>query len=165
MPEVRDYALSLYGREGVPAACLLLQDRLGLDVNLLLFAAFMGRTRGRAMTAADVAAAEARVAAWHAEVVRPLRAVRRRLKSGPAPAPSEATAALRARLQDLEIAAELIELDELDAMAGTRSTGRAEPMPAMMAGMTAVAEAAAGRAVVAEERAAIAAIARAAMAA
>src|SRR6202012_1333053 len=58
-----------------------------------------------------------RVDAWHEEVVRPLRAVRQRLRSGPAPAPDEATTALRRKLAQLEIEAELIELGQLDALA------------------------------------------------
>ncbi|MGI9492931.1 MAG: TIGR02444 family protein, partial [Geminicoccaceae bacterium] len=33
-----DYSLSLYGRPGVEQACLELQRRHGLNVNLLLFA-------------------------------------------------------------------------------------------------------------------------------
>ncbi len=54
--------------------------------------------------------------AWHREVVRPLRAVRQRLKTGPAPAPNDLTARLRSKVQRIEIDAELIELDELDAL-------------------------------------------------
>jgi hypothetical protein len=48
--------------------------------------------------------------------VRPLRAVRQRLKTGPAPAPDARTGALRAAIQKLEIEAELIELAELGAL-------------------------------------------------
>ncbi len=40
--------------------------------------------------------------------------MRQRLKSGPTPAPSNATEDLRARLKKLEIEAELIELDYLE---------------------------------------------------
>ena len=70
-------------------------------------------------------AARARVDAWHREVVRPLRAVRQRLKTGPAPAPNERTADLRRRLQQVEIDAELIELDQLSALIPVLA-----PMPA-----------------------------------
>lgn len=105
--------MALYAREGVPEACLHLQNRHDLDVNLVLFAAFVGAGRRRRLTSADLAAARARVDTWHRDVVRPLREVRQRLKTGPAPAPNEATARLRRRLQQVEIEAELIELDEL----------------------------------------------------
>jgi uncharacterized protein (TIGR02444 family) len=119
------FALALYGSEGVADACLHLQNRHDLDVNLVLLAAFVGAERRQRLTTSSLEAARARVDAWHREVVRPLRAVRQRLKSGPAPAPNERTADLRRRLQQVEIDAELIELDELSALIPALA-----PMPA-----------------------------------
>ena len=87
-----------------------------MDVPVVLFAAFVGAIRRQTLTASDVDTARARVDAWHREVVRPLRAVRQRLKTGPAPAPDDITARLRSQVQRVEIDAELIELDELDAL-------------------------------------------------
>jgi uncharacterized protein (TIGR02444 family) len=109
---LRQFALAVHDVEGVPAACVLLQDRFDLDVNVLLLGAFVG-VRGKILAAEDVAAARAVVDAWHNEVVRPLRAVRRRLKSGPAPAPDARTASLRRHVARSELDAELVELDEL----------------------------------------------------
>ena len=100
----------------MPEACLHLQNRHDLDVNLVLFAAFVGAERGQSLTASNLKAARARVDAWHREVVRPLRAVRKRLKTGPPPAPDGITAHLRRWIQQVEIEAELIELDELGAL-------------------------------------------------
>ncbi|MEP9377146.1 TIGR02444 family protein [Aquabacter sp. CN5-332] len=161
---LKDYALALYGGEGVSAACLTLQERTGLDVNILLFAAWMGAARGRALGAEEVAQAQSLISDWHKEIVRPLRAVRRRLKTGPLPAPSEATGMLRVRLQALEISAEIIELEELGALGlhlGSQSgTGTPQDMAAL--GMLAVVEAAAGRAPETEEKDAVEIIARAA---
>jgi uncharacterized protein (TIGR02444 family) len=113
---VKRFALALYARDGVPEACLHLQNRHDLDVNLVLFAAFVGAERRQRLTSTNLKAARAHVDDWHREVVRPLRAVREQLKTGPAPAPSETTAHLRRRLQQVEIEAELIELDELGAL-------------------------------------------------
>ena len=110
------FALDLYGRAGVADACLDLQNRHDLDVNVVLFAAFVGAVRRQTLTIADLDLAHRRVDAWHHQVVRPLRAVRQRLKTGPAPAPNEATAGLRRKLSQLEIEAELIELDQLGAL-------------------------------------------------
>ncbi|UEM19468.1 TIGR02444 family protein [Skermanella mucosa] len=107
------FALALYGRPGVSGHCLMLQDRHGCDVTVLLFAAWAGAARGIALAARDLAAARAAVEAWHGEVVRPLRAVRRRLKQGPPPAPTGRTGELRARIQAIEIEAERIELEVL----------------------------------------------------
>jgi uncharacterized protein (TIGR02444 family) len=121
------FALELYRREGVADACLSLQNRHDLDVNLVLFAAFIGAVRRQELTAADLDQAHHRVDAWHLEVVQPLRAVRQRLKTGPAPAPGEATTALRGKLARLEIEAEIIELDQLGVLVAqtdsSRSTG------------------------------------------
>jgi uncharacterized protein (TIGR02444 family) len=110
------FALTLYGSEGVAEACLHLQNQHDLDVNLVLLAAFVGAERRQRLTTSGLEAARARVDAWHREVVRPLRAVRQRLKTGPAPAPNEITARLRRRLQQVEIDAEVIELDQLGAL-------------------------------------------------
>ncbi|MFC7397766.1 TIGR02444 family protein [Chelatococcus sp. GCM10030263] len=114
---LKPYAVGLYQRDGVPAACLLLQERAGVDVNVLLMAVWMAACKDRALDEADARRARLRVVDWHQEVVRPLRAVRRRLKQGPHPAPSDETHRLRAELQKLEISAELIELDQLEMLA------------------------------------------------
>lgn len=100
----------------MPDACLHLQNRHDVDVPVVLFAAFVGAAQRQRLTKSGVDAARARVDAWHRDVVRPLRAVRQLLKSGPAPAPTGDTALLRSRIQKIEINAELIELDELDAL-------------------------------------------------
>jgi uncharacterized protein (TIGR02444 family) len=110
------FALELYRRAGVADACLDLQNRHDLDVNVVLFAAFVGAVRRQTLTIADLDLAHRRVDAWHHEVVRPLRAVRQRLRTGPVPAPNEATGGLRRKLAQLEIEAEVIELDQLGAL-------------------------------------------------
>lgn len=119
------FALALYGSEGVADACLHLQNRHDLDVNLVLFAAFVGAERRQRLTTSSLEVARVRVDAWHREVVRPLRVVRQRLKTGPAPAPNDVTARLRGQVQQIEIDAELIELDQLGALIPVL-----EPMPA-----------------------------------
>jgi uncharacterized protein (TIGR02444 family) len=111
------FAVDLYTAPGVAAACLGLQDQHGCDVNLLLFAAWMGAVRHRTMTPAEISEAAAAVEDWHAEIVRPLRGVRRRLKSGPPSAPEGASEALRTRLKAIEIEAERIELTALEMLA------------------------------------------------
>ncbi|MFL1876565.1 DUF2390 domain-containing protein, partial [Hansschlegelia beijingensis] len=49
---LRDFAVATYGGDGVQAACLTLQDAHGLDVNVVLFAAWAGAVAGRAQGAA-----------------------------------------------------------------------------------------------------------------
>jgi uncharacterized protein (TIGR02444 family) len=74
------FSLAVYAADGVADECLDLQERLGLDVNLLLFAAFTGAIEGICLEPDDVAAAAALVESWHSDVVRALRGVRRYLK-------------------------------------------------------------------------------------
>ncbi|CDO21302.1 hypothetical protein BN978_01762 [Mycolicibacterium mageritense DSM 44476 = CIP 104973] len=87
---------------------------------------------------------------------------RRRLKSGPSPAPSPATAELRDELKGLEIRAELIELDELDALVPAAEPGN-DPVRAVAAALTLVVRALSDRPFAADEDAALATIAAAAV--
>ena len=106
------FSLSVYGRDGVADECLGLQERLTLDVNLLLFVAFAGAVDGVQLDARDIASANAAVAGWHGEIVRNLRAARRALKApgtdagNPLRGPS---AALRTQVKAAELDAEKIE--------------------------------------------------------
>src|SRR5207248_3229403 len=96
------FSLAFYARPGVGAACLALQDEHGLDVNLILLCCWLGWSgRGR-LAAAELAAADRRVAAWRREVIEKLRAARRALKTHPV----AAAPALRRDVQALELRAE-----------------------------------------------------------
>lgn len=106
------FALKVYVGEGVSAACLDLQDRFGADVPVLLTVLWMAK-RDLRLNAEGMAALETRIGPWRAEMVAPLRALRRRLKEGPAPAPSDATEALRTEIKRAELHAEKIELVNL----------------------------------------------------
>jgi uncharacterized protein (TIGR02444 family) len=113
------FAVDLYAAPGVPESCLTLQDRHGCDVNVLLFAAWLGAVRKRVLTTAEMSEAACAVQDWHAEIVRPLRGVRRRMKSGPSPAPSETSETLRTYIKSIEIEAERLELAALERLAAT----------------------------------------------
>jgi uncharacterized protein (TIGR02444 family) len=112
------FALDVYRRPGIDAACLDLQDRRGADVVLLVVALWAGAVCAHAFTRDEADRLEAAARPWREEVVRPLRAVRRRLKAGPAPAPSAAAEALRGRVKDAELAAERLQLEHLAALTG-----------------------------------------------
>jgi len=96
------YSLACYARAGVAAACLSLQDRRGLDVNLLLCCCWAGN-RGQALTAGRIEALVAATRDWQGEVVRPLRAVRRWLKG------QDGASALREAIQAQELEAERLQ--------------------------------------------------------
>jgi uncharacterized protein (TIGR02444 family) len=99
----------LYVGDEVPAACLMLQDDLGLDVNLLLWCLYAG-ARGTTLTPEMISDADASCAPWRDNVVRPLRDVRRWLKTaGP-----EAQA-LRKQVLAQEIASEWRQQELIEA--------------------------------------------------
>jgi uncharacterized protein (TIGR02444 family) len=111
-----DYALELYRRQGVEAACLELQQRHGLDVNVVLFCCWLGQ-RGIEVDEAALGRIADTAEAWQEDFVRPLRTVRSRLKAAlteprPASIPArwpEFAAALRQRVLALEIDGERLE--------------------------------------------------------
>lgn len=107
-----DYSLRVYARPAVKESCLLLQDRHGADVNLLLFALWLGAARGVPLTPELLAAAEAAASDWRRQVIAPLRALRRAVKAVPD------AAGVHARLLDAELAAEQVAQDRLVAVAG-----------------------------------------------
>lgn len=119
-----DFSLGVYARPGVAEACLALQERQGLDVNLLLFCCWAG-ARGHALTGDELARLIAAVRPWQEGVVKPLRAARRWLKLQTT-APGEEAAALRGRIKEQELAAERI---EQQLLAGGLMPGPAEPSP------------------------------------
>ncbi len=104
-----DFSLAVWGREAVEPACLDLQERHGLDVNLLLFCGWAGR-RGRALDDADIARLIEAARPWRKATVLPLRKLRKWLK-GQSAAPGAAAGALRDRIKDDELQAEAIQQD------------------------------------------------------
>lgn len=132
-----DFSLAVYGRPGVAEACLALQDRHGLDVNLLLLCCWAG-SQGQRLGATDMARLLASVGDWQRSVVAPLRGVRRRLKRQP-DGESGRHGALRQAVKDCELDAERIEQIMLrDALAApaARSAPAADQAACAAANMT-----------------------------
>ncbi len=104
-----DYAFRLYGEPGVREACLALQDRHGVDVTLLLWAAWLG---GGA-DAATLRAGDMAVAPWRARAIRPARGLRRQLRAPVAGMEDAARLAWREAVKALEVEAERAALERL----------------------------------------------------
>lgn len=115
------FSLRVYAAPGVAGECLEIQDRLGVDVNILLYVAWLGATRGVTLDHADIARIGNAAADWSADVVQPLRAVRRKLKLAPVIG-DPAVQALRKQVAKAELFSEQIEQALLyrlaDAMSG-----------------------------------------------
>ena len=123
-----EFSLDFYGREGVPAACIALQDAHGADVDVVLFALWCA-SRGRRLDASGVAAIDAAVAPWRQSVVQPVRQARRALKPAPShPFDPSAALALRERLLSAEIEAERLQQGAMEALAPAPGTD--DPGPA-----------------------------------
>lgn len=106
------FSLAVYGRDGVEDECIKLQERLKLDVNLLLLAAYVGAAEGVRLEREDIAVVNAAIAGWHGEIVRSLRQARRALKPSSIDASNplrEASATLRTQVKTAELEAEKIE--------------------------------------------------------
>jgi uncharacterized protein (TIGR02444 family) len=108
-----DFALRLYKAPDVADACLALQERNGVDVPVLLFAAWLKQS-SIALSPAKTVQIIGLVDEWRDEVVAPLRAIRQRMKTGPKPGPDKHTETLRDAVKAAELSAERIELMELE---------------------------------------------------
>lgn len=129
------FSLAVYREGAVQRECLELQDRYGVDVNLLLFCAFIGAVRGAVMPDQAVRLAAAIVADWHRNIVANLREVRRALKplaSNASPTAASA-AALRQTVKAMELEAERIEQTMLECWSAVHAGAwpRAEPAAAV----------------------------------
>lgn len=76
------FSLALYARAGVKAACLALQNRHGVDVNILFFCIWWPCSGMSRLDRQDFEDVLAEAYAWHRQVVLGLRATRRMLSAG-----------------------------------------------------------------------------------
>lgn len=118
------FSLAVYAQPGVAAECLALQGALNIDVNVLLFCAWLGAEKKLLLNEKNFATIEASVRRWHATVVRPLRAVRQAMKPMPEMA-DEAVQGLRKDIATVELKAEQIEQALLFENAEALSAGAA----------------------------------------
>src|SRR5258705_4005028 len=102
------FSLRFYSRPVVAAACLALQDEAGADVNLLLFLLFLAEHK-RLVTRDDIALLDEGVRAWRDCVVKPLRELRRVLKTGIGEIPIAVSETFRGQIKRLELESEHIE--------------------------------------------------------
>ena len=122
------FSLRFYRQPGVADACIALQEKAGVDVNLLLFL-FWHAMRKRALSKKDVEMLEAGVGTWREATVIPLRTIRRKLKSPPdliAPATAEL---FRTKVKAIELEAERLQQEAMYALAGATPFGREARSP------------------------------------
>jgi uncharacterized protein (TIGR02444 family) len=110
------FSLGFYRQVGVPDACLELQDRCGVDVNIVLFLLWSATLRRRLEVSQTRALAD-RVRGWQNDVVMPIRNLRRLLKTPP-PLLDQGTAELfRAKIKAVELESERLQQEAMFALA------------------------------------------------
>jgi uncharacterized protein (TIGR02444 family) len=108
------FSLEFYARPGVSASLIELQDRFGLDVNLILFALWHGLSGRGGLDGKRLAVADDAVRAVQSDIITPLRALRRRLRTDP----DADIQCLRDGIEALELDAEKIAQTRLGGGAG-----------------------------------------------
>lgn len=110
-----NFAVKTYGQDNISEDCLALQDTFNVDISQLLWAAWAA-ANGHVVDNAALAEAEILIATWRKEIIKPLRNLRRQLKHGPRPAPSNTSNALRNKIKEAELMSEKIELETLASL-------------------------------------------------
>ena len=100
------FSINVYAQDGVPEACIRLQEEHGIDVNVLLFCCWSAAIGNGALTPEELAAARNAVMPWNREIVQGLRAVRNFLKDGYDGFDIADSEGLRQRVLGIEINAE-----------------------------------------------------------
>ena len=109
-PKLWTFSLAVYNDPAVQKECLDLQDEYGMNVNVLLFCAFVGAVYGAVLSDQAMKAASEAVGAWQKEVVIPLRRARRALKPFTTTSPLASQAVrLRSGVKAIELEAEKLE--------------------------------------------------------
>jgi uncharacterized protein (TIGR02444 family) len=108
-----DWTLKAYGQEGVPQACLRLQDEFGQNTSLLLWAVWAETAEPAVLTRAAGVARR-----WEALALAPIRAVRRALKPGFDGIEDALREDLREDVKAAELRAERVLMESLEPLAG-----------------------------------------------
>jgi uncharacterized protein (TIGR02444 family) len=103
------FALDIYARPRVADACLKLQNEAGVDVMMFLMVAYAAVRHHILLTPSDIRQLDEACRPWREQIVRPLRAIRTGLKTGPLPAPNSETEQFRSKVKAVELAAERLQ--------------------------------------------------------
>ena len=71
-----DFSLRFYAQPNVAETCLSLQDKHGVDVNVLLYLLWLANA-GKAVPQSELVAIDRHVKVWREDIVIPLRRIRR----------------------------------------------------------------------------------------
>jgi uncharacterized protein (TIGR02444 family) len=112
------FSLGYYRGAGVSEACVELQDRCGADVNVVLFLLWMASQK-RQFATDQVRIVADKVRPWQMDVIGPIRALRRMLKTD-APLLDKRSAELfRTKIKAIELESERLQQEAMYAMAAS----------------------------------------------
>ena len=117
------FSLHFYRRAGVSDACIALQDRCGVDVNLLLFLFWLADS-GRLLTSDEVKVLDDSVRDWRNLTIIPIRDARRKLKGARTLVDPGVQEAFRNKVKTVELEAERLQQEGLYAFAQSDPPGR-----------------------------------------
>jgi uncharacterized protein (TIGR02444 family) len=110
------FSLGYYRGAGVSEACLELQDRCGVDVNVVLFLLWMA-SQERVVPPDQVKRLADKVRPWQTDVIGPIRSLRRMLKSDAPLLDKGAAELFRTRIKALELESERLQQEAMYALA------------------------------------------------
>jgi uncharacterized protein (TIGR02444 family) len=125
------FAVAAWGRPGVEAICLELQNAHGQLPALLLWR-WWTLDENRAVGVASLARAIQTARDWDGAVLRPLRAIRQRLAASSSPAPEPAREAVRRLVLEAELEAEHALIDALETLGSSRGSDAPPRLAAMI---------------------------------
>ena len=76
-----DFSIEFYGRDGVEERLLLLQEKLHIDVNLVLYCCWAGYIGAPFLTESNIKNLLELIKDWQKLIVKPLRVLRSKLKN------------------------------------------------------------------------------------
>ena len=135
-----DFSVRTYRTDGVPDACLSLQNDHAADVNMLLYCCWIG-VRSGSFDAELFASASEFSRHWAEHVVAPLRSARTWMKHTgctAADVPTDACMTLRDEIKSVEFASEKLQQEVLESLATnsqTRSAGYDQVLEAVTANL------------------------------
>jgi uncharacterized protein (TIGR02444 family) len=106
------FSLKLYRQTGVSDACIALQDRFGVDVNLLLFLFWLA-SDDRQLSADEVKMLDDNVRDWRNLTIVPIRDARRKLKGAETLVEAGKQEAFRDKVKAVELEAERLQQEAL----------------------------------------------------
>jgi len=122
------FSLNFYRQPGVAEACIALQDDCGVDVNLMLFLLWLAAS-GRQLSIDNVKELDEAVRGWRELTIVPIREIRRKLKGAPTLVEAGSQEAFRTKIKAIELEAERLQQEALNAKSRPAPGGSAVPPP------------------------------------